>query len=261
MNLPEKYDFDRFIGIDYSGAGTACSLQKGIAVYKASPTGQPIKIQAPPTARRSRNWSRLALFDWLNEQLQSEQRLAIGIDHAFSFPISYYDEYQLESWPEFLKDFVLHWPTDSADATVQQFREGNARNGDAKAMRITDRWTAGPKSVFQFDVQGSVAKSTHAGLPLLFRLREAFPKSLQVWPFDGWEPKPNHSVIFEVFPSLFRNRYPREDRSVDQQDAYAVCRWLKEMQRRKRLADYFQPPLDQAARRMAQREGWIFGVL
>ena len=193
--------------------------------------------------------------------LQSDQLIAIGIDHAFSFPVSYYDEYQLKSWPDFLRDFVAHWPTDGEDSTVQQFREGNARNGDAKAMRITDSWTSGPKSVFQFDVQGSVAKSTHAGLPLLFRLRKAFPKCLQVWPFDGWEPNPNQSVIFEVFPSLFRNRYPREDRSVDQQDAYAVCRWLKEMQKRKRLADYFQPPLDQASRRIAQREGWIFGVL
>jgi len=44
-----------------------------------------------------------------------------------------------------------------------------------------------------------------------------------------WEPPQDRAVIAEVYPSLFRNRYPREGRSSDEQDAYAVARWLAEM--------------------------------
>lgn len=261
MKSDELFHFDRFIGVDYSGAGTADSPQKGIAVYAATAKGQPQRISRPPNSRRTKHWSRLSLTDWLSEQLQSDQRLAIGMDHAFSFPMSYFEKYKLKSWLDFMKDFGKYWPTDDADATVQQFREANARTGDARALRITECWTAGPKSVFQFDIQGSVAKSTHAGLPLLERLRSEFTSRLHVWPFDGWNPKPGQSVIFEVFPSLFRNRYPREDRTVDQQDAYAVCRWMAEMQRKNRFATYFDPPLEPKIRSIAKREGWIMGVM
>ena len=43
------------------------------------------------------------------------------------------------------------------------------------------------------------------------------------------EIRKGRSVIAEVFPPMLRNWYAREDRTVDQQDAYAVARWLKEM--------------------------------
>lgn len=261
MKSYEMQKFDRFIGIDYSGAGTAESPQKGIAVYAATSNNKPQRIPAPVALGRSRNWSRLTLFQWLQQQLRSNESLAIGIDHAFSFPISYFEKYQLGCWREFIEDFVEHWPTAQQGATVQQFREGNLRTGDSKSLRVTECWTAGPKSVFQFDMQGSVAKSTHAGLPLLAKLRAEFSSSLHVWPFDGWKPRSGRSVIFEVFPSLFRNRYPRDDRTVDQQDAYAVCRWMLEMQRRDRFAAYFDPPLAPKIKKMAQREGWILGVM
>jgi hypothetical protein len=44
---------------------------------------------------------------------------------------------------------------------------------------------AGAKSVFHFDVPGSVAKSTHAGLPWLRYIRLHVP-TVHFWPFDGW---------------------------------------------------------------------------
>ena len=132
---------------------------------------------------------------------------------------------------------------------------------DSAELRLTERWTPGAKSVFQFDVQGSVAKSTHAGLPFIQRLRKSHRKRLHFWPFDGWHPDSGKSVICEIFPSLFRNRYPREDRTVDEQDAFAVCSWMREMQSINRLGDFFDPPLMQRQLRIAKREGWILGVL
>jgi hypothetical protein len=43
--------------------------------------------------------------------------------------------------------------------------------GDNNWLRLTERWTATAKSVFLFDVQGAVAKSTFAGLPWLLYLQ------------------------------------------------------------------------------------------
>ncbi len=41
------------------------------------------------------------------------------------------------------------------------------RVGEACWLRLTGGWTAAAKSVFCFDIQGSVENPTHAGLPAL----------------------------------------------------------------------------------------------
>jgi hypothetical protein len=80
------------------------------------------------------------------------------------------------------------------------------------------------------------------------------------WPFDGFDVPPGRSVVAEVYPSVFRNRYPREERNGDQQDAYTTSRWLKEMDERGALDRYFHPPLNAAEQRLTRREGWILGI-
>ena len=69
-------------------------------------------------------------------------------------------------------------------------------------------------------------------------------------------------MIAEVFPSMLRRRYPAENRTVDQHDAYAVARWLKEMDSGRKLDEvYFDPPMTGKERRVAELEGWILGVM
>lgn len=52
-------------------------------------------------------------------------------------------------------------------------------------------------------------------------------------PFDGFEvPDGKSSVIAEVYPSLFRHRYPKESRTPDEHDAFCVAAWLAETDRR-----------------------------
>jgi hypothetical protein len=134
------------------------------------------------------------------------------------------------------------------------------RVGKATEFRLCERWTSSARSVFQFDVQGSVAKSTHCGIPWLRRIRAEAGEQVHIWPFDGWLPPEDKAVIAEVYPSIFRNRYPRENRSVDEQDAYAVARWLSESSARGILGRYFDPPLTLLEREIAAKEGWILGV-
>jgi len=127
-------------------------------------------------------------------------------------------------------------------------------------LRLCEQWTSSAKSVFQFDMQGSVAKSSHAGVPWLMWLRDQAADRLHFWPFDGWQPEPTKFVIAEVYPSIFRYRYPREGRTVDEHDAYATGRWMAEMSARGVLTEYFDPPLSPAERDVTALEGWILGV-
>ena len=253
------------VGIDYSGAETPESRLAGLQVY-LSRGELPERVDSPASAPgKSRKWNRREIAEWLIELARSGERFIAGIDHGFSFPDSYFSRYGLSDWSEFLEDFVRHWPTHQAHVSIDSIRRGASgelvRSGSNTDLRLTERWTSSAKSVFQFDVQGSVAKSTHAGLPWLLHVRREVGDHLHFWPFDGWEVPGDKSVIAEVYPSLFRNRYPRANRTVDQQDAYATARWLFEMDRRGALSRYFTPPLSESEVSIAEREGWILGVL
>jgi hypothetical protein len=195
------------------------------------------------------------------QALETEEPI-IGIDHGFSFPLSYMKRYGLSRWDDFLSDFMRHWPTADSHTYVDFVREGNPRTGDPTELRLCERWTATAKSVFLFDVQGSVAKSTHSGLPWLLWLREISGgrSPLHFWPFDGLEVPEGKSVVAEVYPALCKRRFPKEERSPDEQDAWSVAAWLQEADRRGTLDQYFQPPLTPSERKQAALEGWILGV-
>jgi hypothetical protein len=254
--------FQKYIGIDYSGSGTPLTRTPGLQVYLATSARLPKRVNPPSTPKgRNRNWCRKELAEWLIAQANSGKPFLAGLDFSFSLPLSYFQRYGLLTWDAFLADFVEHWPTDRDDATVEEFRKGNQRTGTTDEFRITERWTSSAKSNFQFDVQGQVAKSTHAGIPWLYRIRKAVGKEVHFWPFDGWEVRRGRSVIAEVFPPMLRRRYPTEDRTVDQHDAYAIARWLKQVGRGPTLEEvYFDVAMTGKDREIAELEGWILGV-
>ena len=75
-------------------------------------------------------------------------------------------------------------------------------------------------------------------------------------------PAPGKSVVVvEVYPSISRNRYAKDGRMPDEQDAYAAARWMSVMYARGSLADYLAPPLTDLERGTAGHEGWILGVV
>ena len=253
--------FDAYIGIDYSGAETPESRLKGLQVYAAT-DGLPEKVIAIPEEGKTHwKWSRREVAQWLIERAWGEDRFIVGIDHAFSFPIAYFERYHLNDWDHFLGDFVEHWPTHEPGMYVDFVRDRRPhRTGDNNEYRLCDRWTSSAKSCFHFDVQGQVAKSTHAGLPWLWHIRERLGDLIHFWPFDGWAIPEGKSVIAEVYPSIFRNRYPRNGRTVDEQDAYSVARWLRETCEGGLLERYLHPPLTPDERKVAMLEGWILGI-
>jgi hypothetical protein len=253
--------FQRYIGIDYSGAETSTSRLTGLQVFEATAERDATRVSSP--AGRGRKWTRKEIAHWLAEQVAGSEPVLVGIDHAFSFPVSYLDRYGLQNWDQFLDDFCQHWPTHEDHAYVDFSRENNPRQGTTgDGLRLTEKWTSSARCVFQFDCQGSVAKSPHSGLPWLHFLRH-HPRlvgRVQFWPFDGLAVRPGMSVMAEVYPSIFRNRYARDDRSIHEQDAFAVAQWMKETDGRGSLGSYFNPPLPADVEKTARREGWILGI-
>lgn len=252
--------FAQHIGIDYSGAKTPESRLPGLQVYESVAGGIPTRIGTPTPG--TKHWTRLEVAKFCASAVERGDPVIIGIDHAFSFPASYMHRNGIETWDRFMEDFMRHWPTADPHTYIDFLRDGNARTGDAAELRLCERWTSGAKSVFQFDVQGQVAKSTHAGIPWLLWLREMFAPEQRphFWPFDGFEVPDGAHVIAEVYPSLFRRRYPRENRTPDEQDAFSVAAWLVDMDRRDTLEYYFRPPLSLPESKLARLEGWILGV-
>jgi len=256
--------FARYVGIDYSGAQTPTASLKGLRIYLATPGAEPVEISPPPSQKRY--WTRKSLATWLVEVLSEAEPTIVGIDHGFSFPLRYFEAHGLlPDWPTFLDDFCHHWPTDDDHTYVDFVRDGvagngAARGGDPRWRRLTELRAGSAKSVFHFDVQGQVAKSTHAGLPWLRFVRTRLGARVHVWPFDGWSVPASVSVLAEVYPSLWRDRFPQDGRSGDQHDAYVIAAWLAATDADGRLEDYLCPTLPTDEATIAQVEGWILGV-
>jgi len=257
--------FKRYIGIDYSGAETPTSSLRGLRVYAAMGTAEAQEVPPPSSPRLY--WTRRGLAEWLVATLRESEPTIVGIDHAFSFPLAYFRRYGLPpDWQTFLDDFCVHWPTAGDHMYVDFVREGEygngaARMGDTRWRRVTDIAAGGAKSPFHFDVQGSVAKSTHSGLPWLRYIRDQRGKAVHFWPFDGLEMPAGVHVVAEVYPSLWRGRYPVEGRTPDQQDAYTACRWLQDADQSQTLGHHLAPSLTPDAMTTARFEGWILGAL
>jgi hypothetical protein len=255
--------FRRYAGIDYSGAGTPETGLTGLRVYLAEPGTEPVEIR--PENDSTRHWSRRSLFDWLRLALGMDGPVLVGLDHGLSFPDEYFERHHLKrDWRSFVGDFMAHWPTSLPGVTVRQAREGSVgtgsrRTGDARWRRPCEK-RARAKSVFHFDVPGSVAGSTHAGLGWIGKLLEQPGDPAHFWPFDGWNPPGGRSVVAEAYPSLCSGLYHRGDRTPDQHDAYSLARWFEELDGRGTLGALFQPDLDPEERRRAAWEGWILGV-
>lgn len=256
--------FHRYIGIDYSGAKTPTSSLKGLRVYVAGRDSEPVEVLPPPSPKKY--WTRKGIAEWLVDIFSENIRTIAGIDHTFSFPLRYFEVHHLPpDWNKFLDDFQRHWPTDGDHIYVDFIRDGIRGNGldrtGISRWRRLPEERAGAKSVFHFDVPGSVAKSSHAGIPWLRYIRDQADGSIHFWPFDGWKIPAGKSAIAEVYPTLWSRGFPKEGRTSDQHDAFSVAEWLRRADRDGSLEGYFRPKLSFQERMVAGVEGWILGVM
>ena len=124
--------FEHYVGIDYSGAETPTASLKGLRVYVATRRSPPVEVYPPASPRKY--WTRRGIAEWLVELLAKDQLALVGIDHAFSFPLRYFEIYHLlPDWQTFLDDFQRHWPTDDDNTYVNFVRDGLKGNGAARS--------------------------------------------------------------------------------------------------------------------------------
>jgi len=256
--------FRRYLGIHYSGAETPDSGLKNLRVYSATPDTPPQEVLPPPGPRRY--WSRRELAHWLAEQLAGDMPTIVGIDHALSFPLRYFEVHRLApDWMVFLEDFHRHWPTDAPHTYVDFILngargEGAARMGNPRWMRLTDERCRAARSVFQFEGQGKVAAATHAGLPWILFLKRQLGERLHAWPFDGWEVPAGKSALIEVRPAVWCDLVPVAALNAGQRDAFVTASWLKGADGAWELSDLLQPALSLSERVIHGVEGWILGA-
>jgi hypothetical protein len=259
--------FTQYIGIDYSGEGQPTQRITGLQVYRADHGQIPQLVTS--SAKGATRWSRAELAEWLEVVLATPGTI-VGIDHAYSFPLAYFQAYRLKTWDAFLHHFcatydTLHQRVDDYLDTPEAVRmlPGLPTSIDPmRALRISERWSGTAFSAFDFRPRG-VAFSTFAGLPWLYRLRQRLgEKKVFWWPYDGWAVPEGCSVVVEAYATVCRARcdMPQAPWSEHQRDAYAITAWMEERDRHNLLARYFDPALTHTERQAAALEGWILGV-
>jgi hypothetical protein len=129
--------FDRYIGIDYSGAETPIASLKGLRIYMADRGSPPVEVPPPPRPRKY--WTRRGIAEWLVERVSEQPPTLVGIDHGFSFPLRYFEVHGLPpDWSVFLDDCQRQWPTDDDHTYVDFVRFGVVGNGAARTGNA--RW-------------------------------------------------------------------------------------------------------------------------
>lgn len=267
--------FERFIAIDWSGAGPDTQRNRGLAI--ADDHG----IVSPP---RFTTWTRLEVEDFLKSAFAGPPAV-IAIDAALSFAYGFqHAVFEVETWVEMVESFgVLSERHDTAREIARSinarfdgggpFRFDECRN-DTSFYREHDVayfravGLRMPQCVSPFYLGSGACVGFHSitclsMLSRLMRLRETSEIDFQVWPFEGESLRSNH-VILECYPALYPiDGIDSDDIDGHQRDALRTVEWLKNT--REEL-DWSCPPVPFGRRvdvpwnEQLAFEGWVLGV-
>ena len=212
--------FDRFIGIDWSGA--AGEYQAGIQVAEGSSFTKRLRLIRPPGGS---HWSRQSVLDFITSA--TEGRTLVGFDFAFSLPWNR----DLESLPvcfgglagaralwAFIDDFCngsafLHagpiWLSPESPfrpfiklwSRVNQYQGDLFNGGQLRKTEVAAKASGlAPKSVYRL-AGHQVGAGSFAGMRLLNRIARAQSGDIAIWPFDAVETA--KVVVAEIYPTAF----------------------------------------------------------
>lgn len=209
--------FDAFIAIDWSGAKGPS--YDGIAVALCAPGKA-----APRLVRAGHRWTRSELADWLEGKLAGTERLLVGLDFAFAWPLGARGYRGLEGtsartvfdlWDAIEEssggegDFGCQAVLDDARFThlFWTIKDKKMPAGWRPGIRQAECACIGetgarPESVFKLIGPKQVGKASLTGMRVLRHLTIANRDAVSVWPY---EPA-RDSVLVEIFPTLFRKQ-------------------------------------------------------
>jgi hypothetical protein len=206
--------FERFVGIDWSGAKN--EFQRGIQIAEFLRSDTRPKIKSSPSGGK---WSRPNVFDYIVSL--TEQPTLVGIDFAFSVPwgegatplpeciaaLSKVDDLWLFV-DEFCKDerFFYAGPMwHSENSPLRSFLLCVGHKGPQFSnarLRLTDLATKPrPETIYKIVGAKTVGAGSFAGMRVLHALRQLRDKRIAIWPFDNTERA--DVVIAEIYPSAF----------------------------------------------------------
>jgi hypothetical protein len=283
--------FSRFAAIDWSGAKG--KRHKGIAVGLCTAGGDPPFLVDPPDGAPA--WSRTGIMHWVLATA-AEAPTLFGFDFSYAPPIiergayfpgdegvpsdakafwAYVDEVSDDEdlgAASFLeKRHRRHFYFGAADGTKRDFLHHRVCEHAFNAL-------GGGKASTLYDAIGAaqVAKASYAGMRLLHRLCAALP----VWPMDPLPP--SGSAIVEIYTRVFilmAGENGRKVRALPQLNRALAALGSAPVRMPREPNDhetdvlisaaglratagdpaYWNPP--QLTDRIAQSEGWTFGVL
>ena len=224
-------DYDRILGIDWSGAEKRANQR----IYVA---------ELDPTARRMttvvRAADRTAVERFLGggelepaarslgpgvRRLGTDEAVLVGLDFAFSFPAGFalpgrgrnWSWEDLARWTARLEDAKLEVAIRGEPGLRSQFFLGK---GDAAEpllrtteRELVERGRARPTSVLHMVGAQQVGRGAIRGIPMLARLRARRPAA--IWPFDTPAGERLGLTIVEVFPRLWLTPGMRKQRRSD----------------------------------------------
>jgi hypothetical protein len=284
--------FDKFIAIDWSGAA---GQYDGIAVAICRLGKNSPQLVEPPSKR----WTRVAITDWLKNQLDGKHRLLIGLDFAFGFPFEPTGGY-LGGFAHGIDDIFGLW------SLIEKKTCGDPDFGCLRFIRDRDYkrlfWTAGsrpkdwinskrrteldcaeatgtrPDTVFKLIGSKQVGKASITGMRVLHHIRSCSGDRVAIWPFD----RVRTSAMVEIYPTMFRKRATNSiaklrslselNRALNKIGSSPISGLERELSDHETDAIISAAGLRSIARNPdvwrpaelivsgAQREGWIFGV-
>lgn len=269
-------DFDRFLGVDWSGA------KAGGNVYLAEVVRVPDR--AGLAVVRVERSSRAKVESEL--RVAPERRTLAGLDFSFSFPESFLlDGGTGWTWPE-----LRRWAAglvSSSDGDVRaalhaaperdQFRLVPGDRAPLLRRRTEEECVPLPASVFDLVVyQRQVTLGTIHGMAVLDHLADV--EHVAVWPYDGDRVASAATVVAEAYPSMWLDPDLRKGSDADRREQ--VSRWrvrpdvtgldadtVALLHRSGDAADALavalalsDVPLNAPDDATVAREGWILGV-
>jgi hypothetical protein len=202
--------FDRFVGVDWSGA--TGRNYSGIAVADCHTGTEPPTLVEPP----GRRWRRTDFADWMGAQAGQGERLLVGIDCAFTLPAAMAtqvlgtDYSAAALWAHIDATCVVaedFFGGGFAEAHRSHFWHSGPRPaGFAELHRATEHAckAAGlgfPESPLKLVGARQVGKGGLAGMRVLHALKMRLGETFAVWPFDPVERA--DIVCIELYPRLF----------------------------------------------------------